>query len=197
MPHRPTRRVPTVIVPGWQGSGPGHWQVLLAEALRADGRQVHQPPLPDADTPSLPAWLATLRATLASLPDAGFDVVCHSLGGVLWLHHAAHPSATPSPARVALVSPPSPDRSLAPAEFQAFLPPPMDVDAIRKAAGGTVLVASDDDPYCPEGAAIAYGRALKLPVTVIPGAGHLNVESGYGPWPAMLSWCGRDNLAFY
>jgi uncharacterized protein len=197
MPPRPTRRVPTVIVPGWQGSGPGHWQLLLAEALRADGRQVHEPPLPDVDTPSLPAWLSTLRETLAPFPDDGFDVVCHSLGAVLWLHHAAQSSETPSPARVVLVSPPSPDRSLAPAEFQAFLPPPLDVDAVRAAAGGTVLVASDNDPYCPEGAAIAYGRPLKLPVTVIPGGGHLNVGSGHGPWPAMLSWCGRDNLAFY
>jgi uncharacterized protein len=184
-------------VPGWRGFGPGHWQVLLAEALRADGRQVHEPPLPDLDTPSLPSWLATLRATLAPLSEDGFDLVCHSLGAVLWLYHAADPAGTPSPARVALVAPPSVERSLAPAEIQSFLPPPLDVDAVRKAAGGTVLVAADNDPYCPEGAAVAYGRPLKLPVTVIPGAGHLNVESGYGPWPAMLSWCGRDNLAFY
>ena len=26
---------------------------------------------------------------------------------------------------------------------------------------------------------------------------HLNDEAGYGPWPAMLDWCRRDNLAFY
>ncbi len=72
----------------------------------------------------------------------------------------------------------------------------MDIDAVRKAADGTVLVSSDNDPYCPEGAAEAYGRPLKMPVTVIPGAGHLNTDSGYGPWPAVLDWCGRDNLAF-
>jgi len=186
-----------VILPGWQGSGPGHWQVLLAEALRADGGQVHEPPLPDLDTPSLPGWLAALRTTLASLPEGGFDVVSHSLGAVLWLYHAVDSSGTPAPARVALVAPPSPDPSIAPAEFRSFLPPPLEVDAVRQTAGGTVLVAADDDPYCPEGAANAYGRPLKLPVTVIPGGGHLNVDSGHGPWPAMLSWCGRDNLAFY
>src|SRR5205085_11149809 len=122
MPPRPSRRVPTVILPGWQGSGPGHWQVLLADALRADGREVAEPPLPDLNTPSLPTWLSVLRATLAALPAEGFDVVCHSLGAVLWLHHAVEPAETPRPARVALVAPPSPAPSLAPAGFRAFLP---------------------------------------------------------------------------
>jgi uncharacterized protein len=32
---------------------------------------------------------------------------------------------------------------------------------------------------------------------VVPGGGHLNPASGYGPWPAMRDWCGRDNLAFF
>jgi predicted alpha/beta hydrolase family esterase len=32
---------------------------------------------------------------------------------------------------------------------------------------------------------------------VIPGGGHLNVDAGFGEWPAMLDWCNRDNLAFY
>jgi hypothetical protein len=31
----------------------------------------------------------------------------------------------------------------------------------------------------------------------MPGGGHINVESGYGEWPAMLDWCNRDHLAFF
>lgn len=72
----------------------------------------------------------------------------------------------------------------------------MDIDAIRRAAEGTVLVGSDNDQFCPTGIARAYGAPLKMAATVIPGAGHLNTESGFGPWPAVLDWCGRDNLAF-
>ena len=61
MPRRPTRTVPTVLVHGWQGSGPGHWQRWLAEQLEAAGREVRFPDLPDADTPDLRAWLAALE----------------------------------------------------------------------------------------------------------------------------------------
>lgn len=195
MPRRPTRSVPTVIVPGWQGSGPGHWQTWLAEQLREAGREVRYPDLPDADAPTLPAWLAALRGTLAGLPDDGYDVVAHSLGAVLWLHHVGTPSDSPRAARVALVAPPSPRTAIP--EIAAFFPPPMDVDTVRASADGTLLVAGDADPYLPEGIADAYARPLKMAATIVEGGGHLNEESGFGEWPAVLDWCRRDNLAFY
>jgi predicted alpha/beta hydrolase family esterase len=57
-----------------------------------------------------------------------------------------------------------------------------------------VLVAGDDDPYLLEGIRAAYGSALGIPTAVLPGAGHINPDSGYGPWPSVLDWCGRDDL---
>jgi predicted alpha/beta hydrolase family esterase len=195
MPRRVTRSVPVVILYGWQGSGPEHWQTWLATQLHEVGREVRYPDLPDADQPQLAAWLASLRTTLAGLPDDSFDVVAHSLGAVLWLHHAADPAGTPRPARVALVSPPSPGTAIP--EIAEFFPPPLDIDDVRRAADGTVLVGSDNDPYTPEGIAAAYGSPLKIATTIVPAGGHLNVDSGYGEWPAVLDWCNRDNLAFY
>jgi hypothetical protein len=41
-----------------------------------------------------------------------------------------------------------------------------------------------------------YGAPLKMAATVIPGAGSLSAADGHGPWPAVLDWCGRNNLAF-
>jgi predicted alpha/beta hydrolase family esterase len=193
--RRPTRALPTVILPGWRGSGPPAWQEWLAGQLREAGREVRDPQLPEPERPDVAAWLATLRATLAGLPDTGFDVVAHSLGAVLWLHHVAEPDGSPRPARVALVAPPSPAAGIS--EIAAFFPVPLDVDVVRHGAEGTVLVGGDDDPYCPEGVAAAYGQPLKMATTVLPGAGHLTGEAGYREWPAMLSWCNRDNLAFY
>jgi predicted alpha/beta hydrolase family esterase len=195
MPRRPARSVPVVILHGWKGSGDEHWQTWLADELREQGRQVRYPELPEPDEPSLPDWLDALHERLDGLPDDGYDVIAHSLGAVLWLHHAEQGARGPHPARVALVAPPSPRTPVD--ELISFFPLNMDVDAIRAAAGGTVLVGSDDDPYLPEGVGPTYGLPLKIATTVVPGAGHFNEESGYGEWPAMLDWCRRDNLAFY
>jgi predicted alpha/beta hydrolase family esterase len=195
MPRRPTRTVPTVVIPGWNGSGDGHWQTWLEEQSEMDGRATRRPAFADLEHPDLADWLAALRSSIADLPPDGYDVVAHSLGAVLWLHHVADPQGAPRAARVALVAPPSPRTTIP--EIAAFFPPPMDIDTVRQGADGTVLVAGDDDPYLPEGIAAAYGLPLKMATTVIAGGGHLNVESGHGEWPAVLDWCRRDNLAFY
>src|SRR4051794_32623291 len=121
MPRRPTRTVPTVIIPGWQGSGPDHWQSLLAAELRANDREVRSPAFTDVDNPDLDDWLSSLRECLTGLDDDGYDVVSHSLGAVLWLHHVSTPSTSPRAARVLLVAPPSPTTSLP--EIAAFFPP--------------------------------------------------------------------------
>ena len=186
--------MPTVVIPGWQRSEPGHWQLWLAEQLVTAGRDVRHPAL-DVESPDLASWLVALRASLEGLPPGEFDVVAHSLGAVLWLHHVATAHECPRAGRVLLVAPPSPQTTIA--EIAAFFPPPMDVDTVRRGADGTVLVGTSDDSYTPEGVAAAYGRPLKMPATIIEGGGHLNVDSGYGQWPAVLDWCGRDNLAFF
>ena len=195
MPRRPLRTVPTVVIPGWNGSGPGHWQTWLEEQSQAEGRPTVRPHFADLERPDLAQWLAALRTALADLPADGYDVVAHSLGAVLWLHHVAAPGDSPRAARVALVSPPSTGTALA--DIAAFFPPPTDIDTVRRGADGTVLVAGDDDPWLPEGIAAAYGLPLKMATTLIAGGGHLNPESGYGEWPAVLDWCRRDNLAFF
>jgi hypothetical protein len=194
MPRRPTRTVPTVVIPGWRGSGEGHWQTWLEGELTSAGRETRRPEFAELDVPEFDQWRAALRAALADLPPGGYDVVAHSLGAVLWLHHAIDLGDSPTAGRVLLVAPPSPRTEIPGAE--RFFPAPTDVDAVRRAADGTVLVGGDNDPYLPEGIAAAYGRPLKMATTIVPGAGHINPDAGYGPWPAVLNWCGRDNLAF-
>jgi uncharacterized protein len=167
-----------LILHGLQGSGPGHWQSWLAARLRAAGERVAFPDLPDADSPSPFAWRATLDGEVAALPGSAI-VVCHSLACLLWLHHVADGGAQAE--RVLLVAPPSESGGIA--EIAGFFPVPL------PALTGARLVCSDDDPYCPEGAARLYGEPLGIPVDVLAGKRHMNPEVGYGPWPAAESWC--------
>jgi serine hydrolase len=34
-----------------------------------------------------------------------------------------------------------------------------------------------------------YGAPLGIPVDVLPGAGHVNPDAGFGPWPEVEAWC--------
>lgn len=165
-----------LILHGWQGSGPGHWQTWLAERLRGGGGEVAYPLLPDPDRPDLDAWLVALEPLRAP----GQVVVCHSLACCLWLHHRAR--GGPSAERVLLVAPPWPDPM--PPEIAGFFPVPLDPSL----AAGTRIAASDDDPYCPRGAAAAFGTPLGARVDLLRGAGHVNAETGFGPWPAVEAW---------
>ena len=60
-----------------------------------------------------------------------------------------------------------------------------DPDLLR----GARIVAGDDDPYCPGGAADVYAARYGIDIDLVPGAGHLDVTAGYGPWPSALGWC--------
>jgi serine hydrolase len=168
-----------LILHGLGGSGPGHWQTWLTARLRAAGERVAYPDLPDADLPSPHAWRSALQGELEALPEGETIVVCHSLACLLWLHHVADGGAQST--RALLVAPPSESADVP--QITGFFPAPL------PALTGARVVCSDDDPYCPEGAATLYAEPLGVPADVIPGAGHLNLETGYGPWPAAEAWC--------
>lgn len=198
-----------MLLPDPRGPAEQDWLPWLAGQLREAGREVRLVSWPAPESADLDSCLAALHQSLAGLPEDGFDVLAHSTACLLWLHHAAldrdaagshagtsvaGAGGTPRPARVALVAPPAPDRPLPAWDF--LRPVPLAVDALRRAADGTVLVGGDDDPHCPGGVAQVYGAPLKMAATVITGGGTLTAASGFGPWPAVLDWCGRDNLAF-
>ena len=184
-----------MLLPDPLGPDEQDWLPWLAARLREADREVRLASWPAPAAADLDGCLAALRQGLAGLPDDGFDVLAHSTACLLWLHHASQGAeGSPRPARVALVAPPAADAPLPAWDF--LRPVPLAVDALRRAADGTVLVGGEDDPHCPGGVAQVYGAPLKMAATVIAGGGALTAASGFGPWPAVLDWCGRDNLAF-
>ena len=89
-----------------------------------------------------------------------------------------------------LVAPPSLDWLAEHPEVEGLSRGRVDPAALALAARSTRLVASDNDEYCPNGAPETFPE-LARDFDGLPGAGHINVDAGYGDWPSVLSWC-RD-----
>jgi hypothetical protein len=166
-----------LIVSGLGDSGPDHWQTRWERQL-SSARRVRQA---DYERPDRGAWVETLVHAVASA-QRSVVLVAHSLGVV-----AVAAAAPGFPAgRVAggfLVAPPDLDDAARrpPAIDPAFAPLPRDPLPFP-----SVLVGSRTDPYCAveraEDLAFAWGSAF-----VDAGeAGHINIESGHGPWPEGL-----------
>jgi predicted alpha/beta hydrolase family esterase len=160
-----------------------HWQRWLAERLRDRGEQVLYPQLPNPDAPRLEDWRELLTAELDLLGDGERIVVCHSLGGTLWLAAASLPPVD----RVLLVAPPG--RQTVVRLAPSFADARPDPAAVAGAARSTTIVCSDRDPYNPEGDTAAIAQAIGAQRHIVPGAGHLSAGDGYGPWPAAEAWC--------
>ncbi len=161
-----------LIIPGLGDSGPEHWQTRWQTKLSTARRVVQT----DWDAPRLADWVGAIEreAARATRPVIG---VAHSLGVIALIH--AVPRLQDKIAGAFLVAPPS--ESVVgefPAIDRAFLPFPR-----RRLPFPSILVASADDPY----ADLALSRELAgdLGAEFIDAgpAGHINADSGHGPWP--------------
>lgn len=175
-------RQTVLIVPGYHGSGPGHWQSWLEgelpEARRIAGI--------DWDTPLLARWAGEVRREIDAAAGAVW-LVAHSFGCL-----ASAVAAADRPQRVAgllLVAPADPER------FELL---GVREDPQRSAGVGcflpqsafscpSILVASRSDPWLQRETARAWAERWGSRLIDIGDAGHVNVESGHGPWPLALS----------
>ena len=176
-----------LILHGLEGSGPDHWQTWLAGRLRERGERVSYPDLPEPFDPHPADWDRALGAELAFLDEP--VVLCHSLACLLWLRASARPGPQRLAARVLLVAPPYREDLEPVARFMDHGARARDV---TRAAGETLIICSDDDPYCPPGALATYAEPLGIAAHVIPGAGHVNTDAGYGKWPEVEAWALGD-----
>ena len=178
-----------LILHGWRARARGIGRRGWRSRLAGRGAHVRYPCLPDADAPRPDRWAAALHAELDALAAASGErvVLCHSLGGLLWLREAARLTRAARVDRVLLVAPPCPGG--APAEIYAgFFPTGATPAALARAAGDTRVVCATDDPYCPGEAAPAGRRRWACRPTSCRAGGHLNPEAGFGPWPEIEAW---------
>ena len=161
-----------LLLPGWQDSGPQHWQSRWEQLYGYTRVQQH-----DWMQPLRGDWMAQLEeAVLAA--SAPVVLVAHSLGCQLTAAWAAHSQHTARVKAALLVAPGDPEREELRVALRSWSP------LVRQRLPFTaVLLASRNDPYCTfaraEGFAADWGASL----IDYGDAGHLNAESGLGDWP--------------
>jgi uncharacterized protein len=173
-----------LVLPGWQNSGPGHWQSRW-EALYGDAR-VEQS---DWMRPLRGDWMMRLDEAIGELEAAeaspAVALVAHSLGCQLVAAWAAHSRKTGRVRATLLVAPPDVER----AEFQAPLHS-FNPIVRRPLPFPSLAVISADDPFCDPARARAMAADWDSRVLEAGPLGHLNADSGLGDWPE-----GRQLLA--
>lgn len=169
--------VKTLLVPGLDGSAAPHWQQWWAatdsHALMVD--------LPDPSRPDPARWEAELAGSILRHP--GAVLVGHSLGAVLITRVlTAWPQLN---VRAALLV--APAEAQGQPRIQSFAPlheAPLRIP--------TTMVASRNDPWMPFQRARQLAKAWRADLIDLGFAGHINVASGFGPWPAAKQL--RDDL---
>jgi hypothetical protein len=159
-------------VPGWQGSGPGHWQTLWEE--RHGYRRVEQH---DWQRPLRGDWTARLEDVLLSCDEPAV-LVAHSLGCVLVAAWAAHSRNTQRVKAALLVAPPDVEREELRGQLPSWSPIALDTLPFR-----SVVVASRNDPYCALDRARGFAQAWGAQFMDHGDAGHINADAGLASWP--------------
>ena len=182
----------TLIIPGLYGSGPGHWQSWMES--RIEGAQRVQQA--DWAVASLDAWSARVGAAIDDAVGAVW-LVAHSFGCLAAVAALAQRSDPED--RVAgmlLVAPANPERfgprGLLTSGGSSVTQTTDLKDTItallphRRLGVPAVVVASSNDPWMRLTAASVWADRWGAQFECIGRAGHINVESGHGPWPQGL-----------
>lgn len=170
----------TLILPGWQGSGPEHWQAhwldLMDRTVLVRQR--------DWDHPDLGDWLDAAIEAIERHPNP--ILVGHSLGAILIAHLASrHPDL---PIAGALLVAPADvdnqaDRVPALASFAPIPTGPFGFPAI--------VVGSRNDPWMPSARARILARMWEAEYVDAGRAGHINGAADLGAWPEGQSLLAR------
>ena len=162
---------PILIVPGLFNSEPDHWQSHWQRSLPGAER-VEQS---DWEQPTLGEWTASLAEAVRRRP--GAVLVGHSLGCAL-IAHLAQISRGRGIGAALMVAPAEVNRD-GPAGrlLEGFSPMPR-----QSLPFPSLVAASRNDPFVSFERAESFARAWGSKLVDLGEAGHVNVQSGHGPW---------------
>lgn len=164
-----------LLVPGWTGSGPRHWQSLWRRRHPEFALAAQR----DWDRPEREEWTAAL---LGAITRAGRPVVlaAHSLGGILVAHAA--PRVVPgSVAGALIVAPADCEAAGADEALRGFAPVPL-----ARLPFSAHVIAGSDDPFVTLERARGFAAAWGATFECAGACGHFDSASGLGAWPGGL-----------
>lgn len=177
----------TLIVPGFHGSGAAHWQTWfeneLPHARRVGGI--------DWEAPVIAAWSDAIGREIDAAAGSVW-LVAHSFGCLASVAAAAVKGRSDKIAGAFLVAPADPWR-FAPNGLRESLPAPHTSATIEGALPQrpldfpVVVVASENDPWVKFTTAAYWADVWGAHLLNAGHAGHINVDSGFGPWPKGLA----------
>lgn len=164
-----------VIVPGLGDSGPGHWQSLWERQFGA--ARVRQD---DPDHPTPQDWSARLHEVIEATPGE-LVLVGHSAGVPNIVHWARLYGGHERVRGALLVSPTDAEDAALQAQYPEVVPlAPVPMQPLPFPA---LVVYSENDLVVTPGRAQAMAEAWGATAVSVGEAGHINVASGFGPWP--------------
>lgn len=170
----------TLIVPGLYGSGEAHWQSWMETRIAKAERVVQR----DWSMGRLDDWADVLTAAI-DRQSAPVWIVAHSFGCL-----AAVVAAKKRADRVAgalLVAPANPERfsehGLEPRATMHSIAHKLPTTAL---GFPSIVVASTNDPWMRFTTATVWAERWGSRLVNLGAVGHINVESGFGPWPQGL-----------
>ncbi len=161
-----------LLLPGWQNSGPQHWQSRWQELFGYQRVEQH-----DWQHPLRGDWIARLEDVLLSV-DAPVLLVAHSLGCQLVAAWAAISRHTQLVQGALLVAPGDVECEELRPVLASWSP-----IALHPLPFKSTLVASSNDPYCKLERADQFARVWGASRVSIGTAGHINADSALGDWP--------------
>lgn len=170
-----------LILPGWQNSGPDHWQSHWERQHGYQRVQQH-----DWMQPRRGDWIARLEDVVLST-DGPLVLVAHSLGCVLVAAWASLSSSTGRVRGALLVAPGDTEQPDLRDPLPSWAP------IVRQPLPfASVLVGSRNDPYCRPERAQGLARDWGSRFVDLGACGHINAESGLGDWAQghalLLDW---------
>ena len=179
--HRPSR-APTLkmpqstvlLLPGWQNSGPDHWQSRWESLYGYTRVEQH-----DWVRPLRGDWISRLEDVILSQPpESSITLVAHSLGCILVAAWSQVSRNTHRVQAALLVAPGDPERD----ELRPVLPSWSPV-AQQRLPFRSMVLGSQDDPYCHIERSRLWAGDWGSEFLDCGRRGYINAESGLGDWP--------------